>query len=842
MPRLPKTERHPPTPVLLWSQCFAKSTERNEAGISVYDHCLIAGEIAQEILRSHTSGYRFPEGFPFLVAAHDAGKVSPGFLKHCSNQALQTLCPALALANMEASGWERNHAEIGEAAFIAWAKKRGQRSAWMRWAEPIGRHHGTRSRPKTEGCGPYGGPEWATERNALLDELHKRFLEKTPETEPTQEQLNMLGGLMCVSDWIASNEEFFPNTGIPVGTPIRERVKKALSECGWNVPRFRPGLSFEDVFPFSPNEMQKAFIQSVDRRGVYVLEAPMGTGKTEAALFAAYRLMTSGQNKGLFFGLPTRLTSDRIHQRVEAFMENILENPSMIKLIHGHAWMNLESRVKEFQAGMSWFHPRKRALLAPFGVGTIDQALMSVLKVKHHFVRTFGLAGKVVILDEVHSYDAYTGTLLNCLVEELRKVGCSVIILSATLTAQRRADFTGSQTAENAYPLISAPERTLAPPPPPERDIRLEYCGDALDVLIERAVSAAENGLCVLWIANTVAQSQKIFLHIKSECRENTFQVGLLHSRFPSFRRMELEDQWIERLGKTGDRPKGCVLVATQVVEQSVDIDADLLVTELAPTDMLLQRIGRLCRHTRKTRPDGSGQTWIYGPPDSNWSDAEAFENALGLSRFVYAPYVLWKTLHVWRERSRVLLPNNIRELLESTYDEAEIGPSWISTLKAKLDAERKTLHDRALGLTALYCGDDDEDKAPTRHSSRPTLQVLILQSCDDCDTVAELVLCDGTSMELKSGERDFQKAVALHQNIVSLPMHSALKQTTPAWLSKQVFGPVAVLTIDGEKLFNLIGLEMPWGYHRDKGVYKRETGNHKPEHANWENDDEFNY
>lgn len=562
----------------------------------------------------------------------------------------------------------------------------------------------------------------------------------------------------------------------------------------------------------------------------------MGMGKTEAALFAAYKLMESGQNSGLYFGLPTRLTSDRIHRRVDAFMAFILSNHRFVKLIHGHAWMDLESNAAEFKAGMGWFHPRKRALLAPFGVGTIDQALMSVLKVKHHFVRTFGLAGKVVILDEVHSYDAYTGTLLNCLVEELLEIGCSVIVLSATLTAQRRAEFLKTTDGSDAYPLISTVGRMVAPTPPKDRQIKLGFQGDAVESLIEQAVLAAERGLCVLWITNTVANSQEMLRRINAERKEGDLKTGLLHSRFPAFRRGELENDWIEVLGREGNRPGGCILVATQVVEQSVDIDADLLITELAPTDMLLQRMGRLCRHHREERPVGSGQAWIYGATAPDWEAAEPFKEALGASQYVYAPYVLWKTVQVWSSRSEINLPSDIRGLLESTYAESSDPPEWVEELKADLDAKKTKLQGAALGLTKIFCGDDDEDSASTRYSTRPTISALILQECDDCGTFANVVLCNGTPLELKAGERDFKGAVAVHQNMVSLPMHFGTQPRVPAWLKTTVFGCVWVLKIRGNDLVDLDGLDVPWGYHPDTGVFKRDVCECKPE---WELEDE---
>ena len=378
-------------PVLGWEQCFAKSTEQGVPGISVEFHCTLSGLIATELV-GPTAGL-LPEGFPFFIASHDVGKVSPGFLKHCSNEALELLCPELARADSEARGWEKNHCVIGEAAFSAWAADEFDKSIdWMEWAEVIGVHHGRRMNFLREGVAPYGGSEWAAERHELLSHLFERFGAMLPDDPPSLMQQKLLAGLTCVSDWVASNEECFPNSGTVSEETLVSLIPQALTDCGWVPPEIRKGLRFEEVFPFSPNAMQESFIECVDQRGVYVLEAPMGQGKTEAALFAAYKLMESGQNSGLYFGLPTRLTSDRIHRRVEEFMDTVLENSGFVKLIHGHAWMNLESKAKEFRAGKSWFSPRKRALLAPFGVGTIDQALMSVLKVKHHFVRTFGLA------------------------------------------------------------------------------------------------------------------------------------------------------------------------------------------------------------------------------------------------------------------------------------------------------------------------------------------------------------------------------------------------------------------------------------------------------------------
>jgi CRISPR-associated endonuclease/helicase Cas3 len=810
MVRFTKDGNSESTPALKAELCFAKSNGEGLGTVSLLAHCSLAGKVGAELLKQCPP--LFPKGSELVVAAHDVGKASPGFQKKICNATLKTVCPELAAANAEAQGWESSHAVIGEAAF------RDQFPAVAEWAKAIGAHHGSRKNPLSGTCGNYGGSDWAVERARLLEVLVGEF-GAPPQAQPTREQLKLVAGLTCVSDWIASNEELF----FDPSSAGDERILAALADAGWRTPQFRKGLAFDEVFPFRPNAMQEDFIRCVDRRGVYVLEAPMGLGKTEAALFAAYKLMESGENRGLYFGLPTRLTSNRIHTRVDGFLEKILENPGFVKLVHGQAWMDMESNAKELQAGMGWFHPRKRALLAPFGVGTIDQALLSVLNVNHAFVRTFGLAGKVVVLDEVHSYDAYTGTLLNLLVEELLEIGCSVIILSATLTARRRNEFTGKADTLSDYPLISSTRVSVAPEPPENHAVQVRFEGQGS--LIEKAVAKAMEGACVLWIANTVAEAQDTFKQINGARNEGAFQTGLLHSRFPAWRRAELEEEWMEKLGKNGPRPSGCVLVATQVVEQSVDIDADLLITELAPTDMLLQRIGRLWRHARGQRPCAQAEAWIYNATEITY-------------KHIYAPYVLWCTEQVWRCRTQVVLPLEIRDLLEATYAERDAVPDEIEPLKAELEAKRKKLSRMAQGVASLYAGDDDEDKAPTRYSTLPTIQILIVREIDDVDHAAEVELTDGQTHRLTAGVRDFKQAVAVHQNLVSMPQF--LKEfKTPRWLQSLVFGEVLVLKLDGEQLCALDGTEVPRGYHPEKGVFKREEVSMKQQ---WETDDEFDW
>jgi CRISPR-associated endonuclease/helicase Cas3 len=311
-----------------------------------------------------------------------------------------------------------------------------------------------------------------------------------------------------------------------------------MDNAGFVSTALKQDLGFADIFDFSPRDVQQCFIEQVTQPGVYVLEAPMGVGKTEAALYAAYRMLASGQATGLYFALPTQLTSDKIHERVEKFLKQILESDSAHQqplLLHGNAWLKAELG-KEGNPGGSWFQASKRGILAPFAVGTIDQALMAVMNVKHGFVRTFGLVGKVVILDEVHSYDSYTGTILDELVKALRQLHCTVIILSATLTEQKRSTLLNSPSTNKDYPLISA-----APNNGDVTEQSVLKINDAVvgvqiiqdeGSAIDEALQRAEQGQQVLWVENTVADAQRIYgLLARVECSPKV-EYGLLHSRF----------------------------------------------------------------------------------------------------------------------------------------------------------------------------------------------------------------------------------------------------------------------------------------------------------------------
>ncbi len=815
-----------------YQDCIAKSTSDGSPGLSVYKHCQYAGKISAGLIGRMPSSFAelFPYGSITLVSLHDIGKVSPGFQKKINPNSKK-------LQSITNAGLESNHAEIGEASFISWIKKKQEyESSLEDWGICIGSHHGKRKIPYPDSTAKYGGYQWQKERYNLMKRLIDEFGD-LPITPPlSDEQLYIISGLVCIADWIASDEDYFPSVGLSTKTDLNLYVPEVLRNCGWIRPEIRKGLTFEDVFSgFKPYPVQKEFIDTISEPGLYILEAPMGSGKTEAALYTAYKLMSSGQNCGIYFGLPTRLSSNKIHTRVSDFLNKIVVNDTQCRLIHGQAWLELGGG-KELETGKSWFNPVKRAILAPFGVGTIDQALLSVLNARHFFVRSFGLANKVVILDEVHSYDVYTGTLLDKLIESLLNMDCSVIVLSATLTHDRKKTFFRCPNPPvcEKYPLITTQpkEKTisfLAPEFSETKEVDVKIISNDIIKSAIIAVEKARLGMCVLWIANTVAESQKYY---KVVCSEKTqgdyFRIGLLHSRFPAFRRSELENDWIESLGKNGNRPKGCILIATQIVEQSVDIDADFMISDLAPTDMILQRLGRLWRHARQKRPAEKPEILIRCGEIGHAQSEDELEEVMGKSRYVYAPYVLWRSYQIWKKLKAIILPRDIRKLLEATYQHMVNEPDFILKLKEKLESKKNELREKALGSTshALPSMPDDE-YVVTRYSTLVQIQALLVLSLDSTGNTAKIKLLSGEVIEVDSNKRNFYFTKLLHKNIVPLNkyyFHYINNFRSYKYLARHIYGDILILEWQNDGSLLAIAdnpTKTPLFYDDNKGIYQ---------------------
>ncbi|HDZ18742.1 hypothetical protein LCGC14_0493040 [marine sediment metagenome] len=538
-----------------------------------------------------------------------------------------------------------------------------------------------------------------------------------------------LTGLICVVDWIGSNDQFFEyfidftNTTelIDKYFPLsRKRAKNAIKKIGWD--NWKPMeknkvLLFEEVFPFIKElrPLQKTIVDNLDlfiSPCLVIIEAPMGEGKTEAALYLEHYLDRSQDLQGSYLALPTQATANQMFTRVKKFLLEInLGQRVNLHLLHGNAVINekyelLKIKSRNFDqyepiVADDWFTYRKRGLIAPFGVGTIDQILLSVLPVRHFFVRLFGLAGKIVIIDEVHSYDVYMSKILENLLYWLKLLGSSVILLSATLPSFKRKKLIETfndnhlEYKDQKYPRISlcSDNRILVK----NIEVSLKKQGDesiCIHWIEENCIEGKikkilQNGGRVAIVCNKVKRAQNFYL--KLMYLENSgIKIYLLHSRFPYNQRMEIENSIIETFGINKDHTEESkLLISTQIIEQSLDLDFDLMISDLAPIDLLFQRMGRLHRHIRDRegnhvlRPEllKRPQFWIIQPALNEYRIPQ-------IPFPIYSKYILQKTYLNLKSVKKIEIPDDLERFIEIVYEKEESFPKEFTDVRTEWKRE----------------------------------------------------------------------------------------------------------------------------------------------------------
>lgn len=835
------------------SYFWAKTTIEGLPGCEVWQHSIAAAEVIERLMKVRPDYRRLlPDGITTLVAVHDVGKISPGFQTKCpmwngpdcmtNTDMLRTWCEF----------YEKNHTRSTYDILFRYYKEHISKKCGRCWAECAGAHHGA---PASIQSGATLPETWRQYCETLI-ELLIEWYGPLPVEKPNDSIRRVATGAIIVSDWIASHEDFFSPERIICD--YNQKAKEAIRRIGWQgIEKLVGNLSWTSLFPhcLSPRPLQQYMWNLPAKQGVYVVEDAMGGGKTEAALALAYHLLDEKVAHGIYFALPTQTTSNRIYYRLRRFIEacGFEVNEASIQLSHGASWLLQDSiytkdaviHLKRRGDGSSemrrWFSSSKRTLLVPFGVGTVDQALMGVVAVKHRDVRAFALAGKVVILDEVHSYDFYTGSLIAVLVRQLCETGSTVIILSATLTQARireLLDLQGNVALSNEYPLVTSyingciQQRAFLPSE--KKTITLDVVGKSAAAVAELAYERARKGQCVLWIRNTVKDAQEAFRMLKNEAYEDGPEIALLHARFPYWRRDELEQRWIDCLGASGHlRPCGCVLVATQVVEQSVDIDADYLITDFAPTDMLLQRAGRLWRHVRPNRPCEEAEMMVVVPegvPNSvETDDVQGFLGAFGTTAKVYAPYVLWRTWKVWQYLPRLVLPDDIRRLIESTY--GEVG-GFQSCIADKTYKEMKTKYESLQALVNMnqsYTAGvaTDSDGVFTRYGGIESLQVLLLKQrpVPRGDGSYEYLPLHGAPVTVCPQRWSYETAKSIYENSVRIPAWLLNDFVPDPNLEQFGFNPIyPFFVLENAELMYYSGEQSRLAWNDQMGVYELPT------------------
>ena len=810
----------------------------------------------------------------FLAGVHDIGKATPAFAVQVGVLRDQMVAAGLEMPH-EIPAIERRrmpHSLAGQVVLAGWLRERFGWTAGetLGLASVVGGHHGiTPSHGEVHEAGmPRGGVgretltgvllgagEWERVQVELLDHMAARtgvgdlLAGRTWRSLPTP-VLALALSVVVVADWLASNDALFPLTPVadlrPLAQPPdddEERLDAAWRRVAlpapWTVEQVAGSADELLAARFALPEgararpVQLAAVEAartMDPAGILVVEAPMGEGKTEAALLAAEVLAARSGAGGVFVALPTQTTADAMFRRLMGWLARLPvdvdpdgaplvpdgeTDPAVrrsVFLAHGKAWLNPDFTVvphgpsltrdlgrDEDGTGLSgagsrhrtaggayvdgWMSGRRKGVLADFVVGTIDQVLFGSLQARHVALRHLAMARKVVVLDEVHSFDAYMNVYLERALEWLGAYGIPVIALSATLPTDLRDRLVGayrrgreSRTLE-AKPVeggvaalgwgparprggevptpglstgAAAPighgaaafglgevagrsagsPRALAssrvvtalrdgrgistPVPGESRSLRVqvELAADDAAAVAALVTEATVEGGCVLVVRNTVARAQETYRALRTALgAAAATDLRLLHSRFLAVDRKQREAELVAALGPRqadgGDRvrPHRLVVVGTQVLEQSLDLDADLLVTDLAPTDLLLQRIGRLHRHDRPAseRPPALREPRVVVVGVTDWTSEPP-----GLPRgstAVYGAHLLLRAAAQVRSivadsDGRIELPSDIALLVQEAYGDGPIGPvSWqeaMTAARARASAERAESEFRA--------------------------------------------------------------------------------------------------------------------------------------------------
>lgn len=732
------------------------SIERGVPSHPAVYHMLDVAAVAERLIEPFDVDRRLREAMVLLIALHDLGKISESFRRMLEDGTHQTF----------------RHWELTEVLLFETDPHLGARLGGDPWVRQtlyaaVAGHHGRPSKRQLGGL-LYKGKRPRDYRLALeaigtarVDAAAtvEAFCTLWPDaalgalTEDQAAALSWwLPGLCTAADWIGSNIRWFEPEVAHVDLAEyldRARIiaQRAVACAGLAGAETRGTR----LFDFALRPMQTACVDVALTEGpmLAVIEDETGAGKTEAALLLAQRMLLAGKGRGLFVALPTMATADAMFRRAAKVMGRLFGNRTTLTLAHGRAGLSVEFqdivgaqvRSEDDVTCTDWLaESRRRALLADVGVGTVDQALLSVLPVRFQTLRHFGLSSKILIVDEVHELgEPYIGSELEALLRMHRAAGGSAILLTATLPMAQRMRLLsvyGGMSDCRAYPALTVAGGAAVTDLPqaigPKGAIRVERLALADDAVEVLAGNAGQGAACV-WVRNAVDDA----IAAVAALRERGIEAQLLHARFALCDRKRIETEIVARAGKDGHGRAGFVVVGTQVLESSLDLDFDVMVSDLAPMAALIQRAGRLWRHMdlrpASSRPVPAPVLRVLSPDPDAVTDERWLHDVLDRGAYVYSAADQWRTARVLFDTASIEAPSGLRALIEAVHG-IDVLPVPKALQEAEASAEGKGAASRghaAQNIVDLAAGyrmggqANDDAKYPTRLGEEQRVLVL---------------------------------------------------------------------------------------------------------------------
>lgn len=606
----------------------------------------------------------------------------------------------------------------------------------------------------------------------------------------------LAAGLAVTADWLGSNQQWFPYRETPAlsleqywHTVALPQAATALRASGLAPAAAAPVQTVATLFAFETTQKTPTSLQQLADTlelapgpQLIIIEEVTGGGKTEAALSLAARLLAMGTATGLYLALPTMATADAMHQRVARMYQRLFADDAAVSLVLAHSRAACSLALEQANHRDSSYGPqendsasghcsawladsRKKALLAHVGVGTIDQALLGILPARHQSLRLWGLLGKVLIVDEVHACEAYVMDLLKTLLTFHTAFGGTTILLSATLPQSQRAGLVGAfaegvglsapAVTSMAYPLLTqvTPQADLHEIPVASRadvgrTVQVQTLA-ALPAVYTHIHAALQAGACVCWVRNTVADALDAYAQWTRVYGAE--RVVLYHARFALMDRLHIGDKVLRGFGPDSYAMErhGQLVIATQVVEQSLDVDFDYMVTDLAPLDLIIQRAGRLRRHARNVQGNprqgkdqrGAVRLGVLMPVADAQPTARWYRDMFPRAAYVYSHHgQLWLTASWLQAHGAFTMPEQAREMIESVYGDAASAHIPEGLQRNAAAAEGDAMADRSMAAlnrlslaggyeaTSLHWHDDEH--TPTRLGD-PTTTVRLARFVD---------------------------------------------------------------------------------------------------------------
>ncbi|MCX8667199.1 CRISPR-associated helicase Cas3' [Acetobacteraceae bacterium B3987] len=744
-----------------WSNWPAKSARppENMEHPAIY-HMLDVAAVAEQLISTQPWSHELKQAFVALVGLHDLGKFSESFRGMLREGMVQTyshweLTEVLLFAEDERlETWLGGTEEVRQILYAAVAGHHGRPPDIDVWI----------LRERRKSLKAVGEGREAAQQ--LLDIFRGLWPEASLESldeESARRFSWWLPGFCTAADWIGSNTKWFPPRELnssPAEYLERARsvAQRAVQEAGLKGTEAQKGPLFD--FALRPIQQACETLPLPDGPTLIVLEAETGIGKTEAAFILAQRMALAGKGKGMFFALPTMATADAMFSRASQTVGKLFQNPS-VTLAHGRAGLSVlfkdvvadgsntasDDNARDMTSSEWLAMDNRRALLADVGVGTIDQALLSALRVRFQTLRHYGLASKILVVDEVHEMgEPYVAEILVTLLKMHRAMGGSAILLTATLPLEWRSELLatyGGVSESLAYPAITVAggesvTEFAADARPTKGSVKVERIA-TMDEAVQYLVQGAAQGAACVWVRNIVDDA----IAAVDALREAGIDAHLLHARFALCDRKKLEKDVLECVGKTGKNRKGFVLVSTQIVEASLDLDFDLMVSDLASIGSLIQRVGRLWRHMdvrpAKDRPVPFPVLKLLSPDPADIQGGEWEKGTLAKNAMIYSLPDMWRTASVLFREGQITAPEGLRHLIEAVHGKkAEPLPSIFE--QAELDKEGKGAAARGVAsqnivnLEASYrdAGLGQDDVAYPTRLAEPTETLVLARQTEE--------------------------------------------------------------------------------------------------------------